>query len=174
MWLPAMICPILNLWSEYPVWWLYWSLDLSGFPCGFLSLSGLFYSPLFLFTYVRAVDLWHVPFSGWSYNWAHEICILHQVVLQGQCVPAVLLHTQSTAAQSHWNSSLDSCSVSGSYTKAIYRVGFKSLFLCKCKTPHTSESYGFILSNLICLGNFYISFKRDYVSWNKNSPAHVH
>lgn len=22
MWLPAMTCPVLNLWSEYPVWWL--------------------------------------------------------------------------------------------------------------------------------------------------------
>lgn len=58
--------------------------------------------------------------------------------------------------------------------KLFIEWGPRLYFYVKYKTPHTSEIYGFILSNLICLGNFYISFKRDYVSWNKNSPAHVH
>lgn len=83
---------------------------------------------LFLFTHVRAVDLWHVPFSGWSHNQAHEICILHQVVLRDQCVPAVLLHIQRTAAQSH--SSL--ChGVPGTplWMAALSRVATQKLFI---------------------------------------------
>lgn len=109
-----------------------------------------------------------VSYTRWSFGTSVCPC----------CPPAHPAHSCSVPflplPRCPWNSSLDGCSVSGSYTKAIYRVGSPSLFLCKCKTPLTSESYGFILSNLICLDNFYISFKRDYVSWNKNSPAHVH
>lgn len=83
--------------------------------------------------------------------------------------PAVHLQAGSMPAQAHsslctcvpWDCPLESCAIVGSYKKAIYRATSTSLFLCKCKTPHASKIYSFILSNLMCLGNSYINFKRN-------------